>query len=342
MVATQYPRETLPRTHDITGYLADVLCSPFQSPTDKARVIFTWLHHNIAYDVGAFFGNRVKNVEPKDTISSGLAVCGGYAGVFSAIAIKAGLEAVTVGGHGKGYGYSPLQPGDSIPRCDPSGHAWNAVRIDDGEWKLLDACWGAGNVGNRVYNKHFTPSYFTMPNDDFGIKHFPSNSNHFFRSDGRPMSWEQYMLGPTNGEPLQLYGSVEDHGISQTSFSPPQKLIPVSPSLDPDEPIRFQFSKICEHWSHTANGMGKPYQMVLHVEGEGGRKSDYVAFENNEFWWWVDVRRRDLGVRGQKVSIYTVATLGDRDGRGVSRREYLQKKGKVGMSFGGVAAWELV
>lgn len=133
-VAAQYPRESLPRSHDLTGYLADVLCMPFSSATDKARAIFTWLHHNIAYDVDAFFGNRVKHVEPKDTVTTGLAVCGGYAGLFTAIALKAGMEAIVVTGHGKGFGHTALKPGERPPPPDPSGHAWNAVRIDGGEW----------------------------------------------------------------------------------------------------------------------------------------------------------------------------------------------------------------
>lgn len=339
-VASQYPRQSLPRQGDMTAYLAEVLCGPFHSPTDKARAIFTWLHHNIAYDTVAFFGNNVKHVDPKDTITTGLAVCGGYAGLYVAIALKAGMECVMVTGHGKGYGYSPLKPGDPIPPCNPAGHAWNAVRIDGGEWKLLDACWGAGNVGNQVYNKKFTPSYFTMTNDDFGIKHFPSDDSYFFRSDGQVQTWEKYMIGPIGAEPLQLYGAIEDHGLSGTSFSPPQKRISVR--ANPNEVIRFQFSKACEHWDHEKNGKGKPYCMILKIHGVDGRKDDFVAFESNDFWWWADVPAKDLGAPGQGISVFAVTSVNGKDARGMTRREYLSKKGKCGMGFGGVCAWDLV
>ena len=338
-VASQYPRQSLPRSGDMTGYLSDVLCAPFSSATDKARAIFTWLHHNIAYDTVSFFAKNVKHVDPKDTITTGLAVCGGYAGLFVAIALKAGLECVMVTGHGKGYGYSPLQPGERPPPCNPAGHAWNAVRIDGGEWKLLDACWGAGNVGNQVYTKKFTPSYFTMSNDDFGIKHFPADAAYFFRSDGRVQSWEDYMIGPVGSQPLQLFGAVEDHGLSQTSFSPPQKRIPVNTN----EVVRFQFSKACEHWDHERNGQGKPYCMILKINGADGRKEDFVAFESNDFWYWIDVKARDLGAPGQGVSAYAVMKVEGRDARGLTRQEYLGKKGRVAMGpFGGVAGWDLV
>ncbi|KAG0649347.1 Kyphoscoliosis peptidase [Hyphodiscus hymeniophilus] len=337
-VASQYPRQFLPRSGDMTGYLADVLCAPFNSATDKARAIFTWLHHNIAYDTAAFFSKNVKHVDPKDTITTGLAVCGGYAGLYVAVALKAGLESVMVTGHGKGYGYSPLKPGERPPPCNPAGHAWNAVRIDGGEWKLLDACWGAGNVGNQVYNKKFTQSWFTMSNDDFGIKHFPADDAYFFRSDGRSQTWEDYMIGPIGAEGLQLFGAVEDHGLSQTSFSPPQKRIPINSG----EVIRFQFSKACEHWDHENNGQGKPYCMILKINGVDGRKEDFVAFENNDFWYWADVPAKDLGAPGQGVSVFAVTSVNGEDARGLSRRDYLSKKGRCGMGFGGVAAWELV
>ena len=340
-VAAQYPRESLPRSGDMTGYLADVLCGPFSSATDKARAIFTWLHHNIAYDTVAFFGNNVKHVDPHDTITSGVAVCGGYAGLYVAIALKASLECVMVTGHGKGYGYSPIKPGERIPPRNPAGHAWNAVRIDGGHWKLLDACWGAGNVGNQVYNKKFTPSCFTMANDDFGIKHFPADDAYFFRSDGRPQSWEAYMLGPVGAEPLQLFGAIEDHGLSGTSFQPPQKHIPVS-STPGSEIIRFQFSRVCAHWDDEKNGQGKPYCMILKINGAGGKKEDFVALESNSFWYWADVRAGDLGIKGQGVSVFAVTSVDGRDARGLTREQYLGKKGRFGMGFGGICAWELV
>lgn len=102
--AARFPRQSIPST-DIR-WLAQQLTSPFPSHTDKARAIFTWLHHNIAYDVKAFFGNCVRGKTPSQTIESGLAVCEGYAGLFSALAAAAGLEAVVVGGHGKGKSHS--------------------------------------------------------------------------------------------------------------------------------------------------------------------------------------------------------------------------------------------
>ena len=96
--AAKFPRQSVPSL----DWLAVQLTDPFPSPTDKARSIFTWLHHNVDYDVAAFFGNCVQPSTPASTLSTGLAVCEGYAGLFTVLAVKAGLEAITIGGHGKG------------------------------------------------------------------------------------------------------------------------------------------------------------------------------------------------------------------------------------------------
>lgn len=138
-MAAQFPRDRLPRD-DPVGRLARGLCDPLPSYTDKARAIFTWFHHNVAYDAEAFFGNKVRSQSPEQTIFSGRAVCQGYAETYKAIADRAGLDCIVGGGHGKGIGHEPLKRGQRAPPADPSGHAWNAVRIDGGGWKLVDAC----------------------------------------------------------------------------------------------------------------------------------------------------------------------------------------------------------
>ena len=148
--AAQFPRTQLPSSD--VGWLAHQLCSQFPSPTDKARAIFTWLHHNVDYDTHSFFNGTVSPSTPEKTIASGLAVCEGYAGLFAALALKAGLEAIVCSGASKGFGHVPLEPGQAVPpyKCT---HAWNAVKIDNGEWKLVDPCWGAGHIGCQLRNE---------------------------------------------------------------------------------------------------------------------------------------------------------------------------------------------
>ncbi|KAL6721744.1 hypothetical protein ACLMJK_000849 [Lecanora helva] len=338
--AANFPRQSVPSI----DWLATQLTAPFESPTDKARCIFTWLHHNVEYDVVSFFNNTVKPSTPAGVLQSGLAVCEGYAGLFTALATKAGLESVVVGGHGKGFGFTAsLAPGAPMP-SENSNHAWNAVKIDDGYWKTIDSCWGAGNISGagQPYNKQFTPKMFTMSNDDFSLRHFPTNRSQAFRSDGRAMSWEEYMLGDTGGDPLQVYTLAETEGIAENSFLPKYKKISVTPSAHQGPTVRFQFSLACEHFDPIRNGAGKPFVFILSIHGIDGRADDFVPFETNGMFWWADVEVRRLGCRGQTVSVYTVDTVNGQSGRGMSVEEYRASKGRKAMGFGGIAMWELI
>lgn len=288
----------------------------------------------------AFFGNNIKHMTVEDTIFSGKAVCQGYAEVYKAIANRAGLECVLVSGHGKGYGYTPLKPGERPPPAKIDGHAWNAVRIDGGEWKLLDACWGAGYLDSSTneYTQKFSPDQFIRPNEKFGWSHLPKETKYQFRSDGKVMGWDEYYVGEFVGETLTCYNKVNEEGISPESVLPREKNIAVNSG----EVVRFQFSKICEHWTSEKFGLGKPPLLMLSIKGVDGRKEEMIVMETNGHWHWVDVNARDLGAPGQFVQVFMVTSIDGQDARGVTAQEYLSKKGKVGMSWSAVMRWELV
>ncbi|OXV07033.1 hypothetical protein Egran_05199 [Elaphomyces granulatus] len=352
--AAGFPRQSLP-SRDLP-WLANQLTSPFSSPTDKARVLFTWLHHNIRYDVDSFFNNCVQPSTPQKTLDTGLAVCEGYAGLFATLATHAGLEAVVVSGHGKGFGYQELAAGSKIPPFE-SNHAWNAVKVDGDQWKLIDSCWGAGAVEGKgmPYIQRFDPSQFTMSNDEFGLRHFPTNKTQFYRDDGRPgISWEEYLNGIPSSpfgieQPMIFSAAKDDNDIGERTFLPATKNI----SIQQSGPIRFQFSLICEHWTLTRHGhRNGPYIFLLIVHGIDGRKDDYMPFTlepgsgpggGGDFWYVVVEDPRTLGAPGQKVVIATVTSFGDRkDTRGLTLQEYRENVGRVGMGMSFIAQWELI
>ncbi|KAL2870687.1 uncharacterized protein BJX67DRAFT_344379 [Aspergillus lucknowensis] len=350
--AAAYPRESLP-TQDL-GWLGRELTAPFPSLTDKARAIFTWLHHNIDYDTVSFYNNCVKPSTPNGTLASGLAVCEGYAGLFAALATQAGLQAKVISGHGKGYGYSAPIPGEPLPPYS-AGHAWNVVQIDNGQWKLIDACWGAGHVQGpgKPYCRSFNPAMFTDTNDEFGLRHYPGDPAHFHRDDGRPeISWEEYLLGNPNS-PLgaaqpRTFGDAKKHSIGERSFRPASEHI----SIHRSGALRFQFNLICEHWSLERHTRAKPGLFLLMVHGVDGRKDERLPLTH---WrgsgpngggdvWFVDVPdARSLGAPGQKVQLAVLTKFGNQeDARGVTVEEYQRQAGRVGMSWAYIAEWELV
>ncbi|CAG8361219.1 unnamed protein product [Penicillium salamii] len=351
--AARYPRASLP-TQDM-AWLANELTAPFSSLTDKARAIFTWLHHNVMYDTHAFFNNCVKPSTPASTLATGLAVCEGYAGLFAALATHAGLEAVVVGGHGKGFGHVALGPGASVPPY-AGNHAWNAVKIDCGRWKLIDSCWGAGAIegAGQPYKQRFEPAMFSIPNEEFGLKHFPENRRHFYREDGRPdLTWEEYVLTdpdrPNGVESLKVYSDADTRTIGRKTFHPQGLHISVStPGA-----MRFQFGLLCPHWTLAHHShIQHAGLFLLMIHGVDGRKDDRLPFTRvpgsgpsggGEFWF-VDVPdARMLGAPGQKLQLAVLTSFGDRkDASGVTAQEFQEKVGRVGMAWAYVAEWELV
>lgn len=330
--AARFRRESLPSLD--MQWLGQQLCSPFPSATDKARAIFTFLHHNIEYNTVAFFNNNVQPSTPASTLATGLAVCEGYAGLFAALAIAAGLEAVVVVGYGKGFGYTTLQPGERVPPFK-SNHTWNAVRIDNGQWKVIDPCWGAGavNGANQPYIKRFAPEMFTMDNAEIGLRHFPTDQSHWYAP---PMTWEEFMLADGYEEPLKPFGC-EEHGLSERSFQPSTKKVSKNPSLGPT--VRFSFSKVCRHWDSVQAGKGVPMLLVLRI-GEGEKEQD-IPFHHDGYFWWMDVNRSELGVKGRTIWVYAVDTWMGKDARGLTADEFTRGYGKPGfsISFKGVATW---
>jgi hypothetical protein len=232
-----------------------------------------------------------------------------------------------------GYGFEALRPGQPLPRRDPSGHAWNAVHIDGGHWKLIDPCWGAGNVKGKgqPYNKDFTPEWFTMTNDEFGMRHYPENDRYFFRDDGRPsIIWEEYIMYSVGPEERTVFTPAKtEHGFDEESFLPKANDIRKRDAAA-GPTVRFQWTKICPHYD-IVKRHGQPYLFFMKVGNEER------VVKTDGYNYWVDVRREELPSPGEDVTIqfmqkYMLGNGEWRDGRGMTEQEL-----RAGM--GGRAGW---
>lgn len=338
-VGSRFPRESLPH-NDPASYLATNLCSQFPSYTDKARAIFSWCHHNIAYDTYSFFGGCVQHVSVTDTILNGLAVCQGYAEAYRDIAVKAGLECIVISGYGKGYGYSPLKPGESVPPAK-SNHAWNAVRIDGGIWKVIDPCWGAGALGGptgKEYTKGYNPREFTWSNIEMGVKHYPTDPRHQFREDGTTISWESFYIGSGVSDPPLCYTTFHEMDFDERTIEPRNKKI----SVYSGDVVRFQWARKCAHWTVNQRAGKEEPILFMSIAGRDGRKSDMVPVQNDGYWFWADINAIDLGAPGQAVQIAFIDTFEGRKPIGLTHKDILAKMGNVCMSTSYCAKWDLV
>ncbi|KAK7053295.1 hypothetical protein VNI00_003921 [Paramarasmius palmivorus] len=315
--ASQFPRHTVTSLDQ----LAYDLTSPWESETEKARAIFTWLHHNVAYDTESFFSGNLRGATPESTFQSGLAVCDGYAGLFVSLAEKAGLQAMKVTGHGKGFGY--VAPDVHAPAPIYQGnHAWNCVLMD-GDWRLVDSCWGAGALEGTAYRQRFAPVWFTSSNAEFGKRHYPEDPGYqlLTEDEGGPVSWENYILVP---EGPVIFGDFYEHNFSPYFVQPDVKYIQGGTR------VSFYIFKLCEHMS-TAEEDNYVYfvntpddtRIPMTVDPETGGYTANVYIPRGE----------------GEVSIFYVKEVRGRDAKGLGVDGFNAALGRAAMSFGGLCRW---
>jgi Uncharacterized protein involved in cytokinesis, contains TGc (transglutaminase/protease-like) domain len=148
--------------------LARYLTDAQPDETHKARAIYAWVTHYIAYvdstdeqEIWATPEHLVRQT-PEKVLENRTAVCQGYANLFCALANEAGIPCEVVTGIVKNLD----------GKIETLGHAWAAARLA-GEWRLFDPTWGvpaAGAAGGKVVDK-----YFMAPPEQFVLQHLPDD-----------------------------------------------------------------------------------------------------------------------------------------------------------------------
>lgn len=135
---------------------------------EKSRALFRWIAEHINYDIESYRRNIHRPRTAQQVFIDRMAVCDGYAALFSEMARIAGLEVETIVGHSKRF---DAEKG-WIVNAEPD-HAWNAVKID-GQWRLLDVTWGSGYIDeHNQFIKKYQEYYFLTPAEQFIYDHFP-------------------------------------------------------------------------------------------------------------------------------------------------------------------------
>jgi len=151
----------------------------------RARALFRWIAGHIAYDIAAFRSGSYGDISPDGVLRSRSSVCEGYARLAEALGAAMGLQIQVVSGWSKGYGYTSGQRFDGA-----TNHAWNAVRIG-GQWRLMDATWGAGYLDQHSqFVRRFQEHYFLTAPDAFVFDHLPQDPR--WQLLERPVSAAEY------------------------------------------------------------------------------------------------------------------------------------------------------
>ncbi|MDO8652835.1 MAG: transglutaminase domain-containing protein [Undibacterium sp.] len=159
-----------PDLENTSKSLATYLAQDLHTDSEKIRAIYRWISDRIEYDVEAFLSGREVAMNVEEVLKKRLSVCGGFASLFEELATNAGLEVKSISGYAKAYG--------SVQgtHFDKPNHVWNAIKID-GEWRMIDATWGAGYVKDGKYSKALSEAFFLVPPEQFVFSHLPAEDS---------------------------------------------------------------------------------------------------------------------------------------------------------------------
>lgn len=112
------------------------------SDKEKVTAIHDYLIYHADYTAnGDTTQATERNCRVAGLVLDGSAVCSGYANTFYLFCKAAGLDCEYV-------------RGESVPKKDDFGHAWNRVKVD-GKWYYVDCTWDDPVGGHKEYKKYF-------------------------------------------------------------------------------------------------------------------------------------------------------------------------------------------
>lgn len=173
----------------------------------KAYLIYCWTCQNIEYDTDSYFSKDYSKTSTEDCFLNKKAICSGYSHLIKDIGLSLGIEIKEINGYAKGYSYFPGQ------NFNDTNHAWNAVKLN-GNWYLLDSCWGAGYVTKeKKFSKTFKRFYFCMNPNLFLLKHLPKDPQDQLIDN--PISLEDFQKRVSPSDTFYTY---DFYDISETNY----------------------------------------------------------------------------------------------------------------------------
>ncbi|CAF4041465.1 unnamed protein product [Adineta steineri] len=182
-------------------YLCNLILA-YAQPMDRIWLVFYWISQNISY--GAQW--NVNLSIPESVFIARQGVCDGYASLFQHLSNMVGVPCRKVSGLAKGGGYlKPLFLGSvrwcincSYPPIHIANHAWNAVRLGDRSWYLIDSTWGAGHRKSitNEYCRELDTHYFLTRPEHFLYSHLPSSATWQLVAGPERLSYNTFVSRP--------------------------------------------------------------------------------------------------------------------------------------------------
>ena len=172
--------------------IADTLTRKLADKEQKARAIFYWIAHNIAWDVKALKSGDQRKSAPEDVIKLRKATPLGYAKLYQEMSSLANIRCLIVDGYVKNFTDDINNPADEV------NHSWNVVQLGQSpdQFFFVDVAKAAGSADKKltVYTPAFTSNYFFPDRALFNLDHFPDNDA--WQLGGGPKSRKDFYALP--------------------------------------------------------------------------------------------------------------------------------------------------
>jgi hypothetical protein len=166
--------ETVPVKLNTAPEIATYLTRNLTAPTEKVRAIYSWIAHNIRYDVVKMKLNETY-VIPQELVDYALSkregVCANYTALFNACCLSVGIQCYIIEGYVRQNG-----------KLIFNSHSWNAVRIDNRFYEV-DVTWAAGYVDNDKFTAKYKDEFFMVSPSVFIKTHMPNDPIWQFSSN---------------------------------------------------------------------------------------------------------------------------------------------------------------
>ena len=242
--------------------LTQYLTSISNKEIDKVRAIYIWITDRIAYDTNSSNSNLHITKSVESILKTRIANAEEYSKLFLSLCKQAGIDAQLVHGYSKGLSY---YPGKIFKDAD---HSWNAVKID-GEWRLLDATWGAGNVYDNAFKKEFSDFYFLTHPKKLISDHFPLETK-----------WQLLQVSQSK---IDFYKKPKKYPAFYTHFF--ENLSPDLGVLSADEYLEVSFEN----------------PQKVHLVVSLGNEKQFTYVKQNKNKYTIEVRSPGVGIYDLKV-----------------------------------------
>lgn len=228
--------------------------SSYQEPMDRMWLVFYWITQNISY--GNKFGIDHFNARSVFMVRQG--ICEGYSSLFQWLSRSVGIPCRKIYGLAKGRGYEKEPFLGRIrwfinclyPPMHITNHVWNAVRLSDRSWYLVDSTWGSGyndSMQASSFRRELKTHYFLTRPEQFSYSHLPAHASWqlLIKSERvsygtfvrRPRIWPAFfdlqlqVVEPANSPELTFD---RQHGFAKLLIRAPPE-VTISSSLEKNE-----------------------------------------------------------------------------------------------------------